>query len=228
MERFVCVRVVQAFGVDLSLFQFDYKQETALFFLNAERAVYGRFTPRGDDDIERLKKSLEAVLRLHEEYPKNKETLATKKGRPLPWKVSQEIPRITKNDEPRRFTGSGKCIHCHQIGSAVRKSLPDVDEREAVRWIAPWPVPERIGVKMDEREPATVRKVVEGGPADLRAGDRLLSLGGQPLVSIADIEWAIFNAAESGPLAGEAERDGKRFAFTVDLAPGWRTRKLPK
>lgn len=231
MERFVCVRVVQGWGMDLSLFQFDYRLETALFFLNAERTIYGRFSPRDDHNIERLKKSLEAVLRLHEEYPRNKDALASKRGRPLPWKTSQEIPQLSKKGKPRRFTGAGKCIHCHQVGSGLRKSLPGRDDLESARWDAPYPSPARIGVTMDEREPATVRNVASGGTAEaagIRAGDRLLSLGGQPLVSIADLEWALFTAGPSGPLAGEAERDGKTVAFTLDLPADWRTRKLPK
>ena len=41
MNKFVCVRVVQFWGVDLSLFQFDTNQTWAAFFLNADRTVRG-------------------------------------------------------------------------------------------------------------------------------------------------------------------------------------------
>jgi hypothetical protein len=44
----VCVRLVQANALDLTLFQFDYDLSFAVFFLNADRTVYGRFGSRSD------------------------------------------------------------------------------------------------------------------------------------------------------------------------------------
>jgi hypothetical protein len=47
LEReFVCVRLVQMKGVDLELFQFDYDQTWAAFFLNADGTIYGRYGTR--------------------------------------------------------------------------------------------------------------------------------------------------------------------------------------
>jgi hypothetical protein len=43
MEQFVCVRMIQANGMDLSWFQFDYDQTFAVFFMNADKTIYGRF-----------------------------------------------------------------------------------------------------------------------------------------------------------------------------------------
>jgi len=48
MERFTTVRVVQAYALDLSLFQFDGDLTLAVVFLNADGTVYGRYGSRGD------------------------------------------------------------------------------------------------------------------------------------------------------------------------------------
>src|SRR5262249_53772999 len=87
LERFVRVRVVSANGLDLGLFQFDYDQSFAAFFLNAGRTIYGRFGTRShrtswsdDVSVEGLTKALQGALDLHKEYPKNKAELAGKRG----------------------------------------------------------------------------------------------------------------------------------------------------
>ncbi len=46
LEKFVCVRIVSTNGLDLSLFQFDTDQSFAVFMLNADRTIYGRFGTR--------------------------------------------------------------------------------------------------------------------------------------------------------------------------------------
>ena len=43
MEQFVCARQVSTNGLDLSLFQFDTDQSFAVFLLNADGTIYGRF-----------------------------------------------------------------------------------------------------------------------------------------------------------------------------------------
>src|SRR5262245_39720128 len=48
LEKFVRVRVISANGLDLSLFQFDTDQSFAVFMLNADGTIYGRFGTRSD------------------------------------------------------------------------------------------------------------------------------------------------------------------------------------
>ncbi len=43
MADYVCLRIVHANGMDLSLFQFDYDQSFAAFLMNADNTIYGRF-----------------------------------------------------------------------------------------------------------------------------------------------------------------------------------------
>ena len=46
LDKFVCARVVSTNGLDLSLFQFDTDQSFAVFLLNADQTIYGRFGTR--------------------------------------------------------------------------------------------------------------------------------------------------------------------------------------
>jgi len=72
LAKFVCVRIVSTNGLDLSLFQFDTDQSFAVFMLNADRTIYGRFGTRshrtewiGDVSLKGLAKALEGALELH-------------------------------------------------------------------------------------------------------------------------------------------------------------------
>src|SRR6516164_9694267 len=88
LEKFVCVRLVSTNGLDLSLFKFDFDQSFAVFFLNADGTIYGRFGTRShrtrwsdDVSIEGLAKALQGALALHDQYPRNKSELTGKKGK---------------------------------------------------------------------------------------------------------------------------------------------------
>src|SRR3989442_14557967 len=80
MDKFVCVRVVQANALDLALFQFDYDLTFAAFFVNADRTIYGRYGSRSDRKDATKDISIE--------------------GRPPRWPASRGRPR------PRRPTTS--------------------------------------------------------------------------------------------------------------------------
>src|SRR6185503_8860474 len=76
MEKFVCVRIIQGWGMDLSLFQFDHELTWAVFFMNADKTIYGRYGSRSEHknttnaiSIDGLKKALELALKFHAGYP---------------------------------------------------------------------------------------------------------------------------------------------------------------
>ena len=58
--------------------------------------------------------------------------------------------------------------------------------------------------------------------AGFQAGDEILRLGGQPLLSIADVQWVLHNAPAAARLPAEVRRDGKILHRTLDLREGWR------
>src|SRR5688572_8831697 len=131
LEKFVRVRVVSANGLDLSLFQFDTDQSFAVFMLNADGTIYGRFGTRSDqtqwtDDvsIEGLAKALDGALALHQAYPANQAELAGKKGPAADFAVPEEFPKLKgRYGAQLNYEGNvvQSCIHCHQIGDAQKQ-----------------------------------------------------------------------------------------------------------
>jgi len=224
MDRFVCVRIVQGWGLDLSVFQFDWWAAWTVFLMNADRAVYARYGRSSENTIEALRKALEGALELHGNYPANKAELAGKSGTPLPWKTTEAIPTFKGR---KQSDGRAECIHCHNILNAVIKSYPGRSDELPLRWSAPYPVPERMGVSLDPKERASVTDITTNSPAQkagIRVGDRITSLGGQPILSIADVQWALHAGPDSGPLKAQLDRAGQKLDVTVTLPAGWRTK----
>ena len=89
----------------------------------------------------------------------------------------------------------------------------------------PYPNPKILGLILDPKEKATVKSVVPGSSAekdDFSPGDAILTLEGQPLLSIADVQWVLNNAGETAALKAEVKRNGQVMPRTITLAKGWR------
>jgi hypothetical protein len=238
LEKFVRVRLVSANGLDLSLFQFDTDQSFAAFLLNADGAIYGRFGTRShrtswsdDLSIEGLSKALQGALDLHARYPKNKADLAGKRGPAPEFPSPEKFPLLKGRFRPKLdYDGqvAASCIHCHQIGDAQRQlyrarkgTIPD-------QVLFPYPHPKALGLILSPREKATVLRVEEGSlaePAGFRKDDVIVRLEGQPLLSIADVQWVLHRAPADGASLKAAVRRGQQQAeLTLTLPGGWRQR----
>lgn len=236
LDKFVCVRVVSTNGLDLSLFQYDTDQSFAAFCLNADGTVYGRFGTRshrtnwvGDVSLPGLAKALQSALDLHAGYPKNKESLAGKRGPAPEFPTPEKYPTLSGKYGPKLAeTGNvvQSCIHCHQIGDAQRDYYRRKKDPIPETVLFPYPHPKSIGLVLDPKEAALVSKVEPGSPADkakIESGDAITSLGGQPLLSVADVQWVLHNVpAEGGKMVAEVRRGGKSFGLTLTLPAGWR------
>ncbi len=230
LSKFVCVRVVQAFGMDLSLFQFDYDLTWAVFFLNADRTIYGRYGtespqegPRGNT-VEGLKKAAQAALEIHKGYPANKASLAGKTGPKARWKTPEAIPAFAGKARPADGTRNG-CVHCHEAHDYGIRSLWLARQPIADSDLWKYPMPDVLGLSLDPNEGATVRSVAAGSGAEkagFKPGDRIVALDGQPVVSIADVQWVLQGAPETGSLKAEVERGGRKVEISAALAAGWR------
>jgi hypothetical protein len=235
LEKFVRVRVVSTNGLDLSLFQYDYDQSFAVLFLNADGTVYGRFGTRshrtnwvGDVSIDGLAKALQGALDLHAEYPANKDMLAAKIGPKPLYPVPEKFPSLGKYAAELDYKGNvvQSCIHCHQVGDAIKVEYRKKGEPMPEQVLFPYPHPKSQGLILDPKESATVQKIAPGSPADkagLKAGDRIKALNGQPLLSIADVQWVLHHASADGAtLKAEVVRDGKPVSVALTLPKGWR------
>lgn len=225
LDRFVAVRLVQAWGLDLDVFLSDPRLSFACVFLNAEGAVYARFHAREPADLAPFAKVLEGVLELHAAWPSNRAALEGKKAAGLPWKRTSDVPDLKERFGPAGVRGIG-CLQCHEVRDGVVRSLEKEGRAVPARLSTPYPVPERIGLSLKPGEQASVVEVQKGGAAEaagVKGGDILRRLGGQPLLSIADVEWALYVAPDEGALTLDVERAGRLLSLPLRFAQGWRT-----
>ena len=236
LEKFVCVRQVATNGLDLSLFQYDTDQSFAVFMLHADRTIYGRFGTRshrtewiGDVSLPGLAEALQGALELHAGYPANKESLAGKTG-PAPLFASPEkFPSLKdKFTDSLNYKGDvvKSCIHCHQIGDAIRdfyradaKPIPETV-------LFPYPHPKSIGMILDPATKASVKDIVDDSPAamaGIQTGDKIVSLNGQPILSAADVQWVLHAVpASGGTVKAVVHRSGSQQSLALVLPPNWR------
>lgn len=236
LEKFVCVRQVSTNGLDLPLFQYDTDQSFAVFMLNADRTIYGRFGTRshrtewiGDVSLPGLAEALQGALDLHSAYPANKQSLAGKTG-PAPLFASPEkFPSLKdKFTDSLNYKGDvvKSCIHCHQIGDAERDHHRSAGKPIPETVLFPYPHPKSIGLILDPSKKATVRDVKSGSlaaVAGLQPGDSMITLDGQPMLSMADVQWVLHSVpAAGGTLEAVVDRGGQKQTVSLNLPDGWR------
>lgn len=236
MSKFVAARIIQANAMDLALFQFDYDMSFAVTFLNADRTVYGRYGTRdgneeaADDEIsmEGLAAAMQGALALHAGYPGNRKTLAGKQPVPaVKYPVPEKIPTMGKYKSVLDYEGkvAGSCIHCHSIRDQQRRIVRDAGELLGLRELSPWPMPSVLGIKMNPKQRATVLDVAAdsaAAAAGLRAGDRIITANAQPLLSTADLQWALHRMDDQSELTLQIEREGKENRITIAPQESWR------
>jgi hypothetical protein len=237
LDQFVCVRIVQTNGLDLSLFQYDYDQSLAAFFLNADGTIYGRYGTRShetesdrDVSVEGFARALEGALELHKQFPANKPNLAAKHGPAPAVPVPEEFPSLKgRYGSALDYKGNvvKSCIHCHQVGEALRLVYREKGQEIPETVLYPYPNPATVGLTLDPRQKARVVAVADRSSAQrdgFQPGDELTALSGQPLLSIADVQWVLHNAGDSKSLNADVLRGGKKLSLPLTLEPGWRRR----
>ena len=228
------MRIVKANSLDLSLFQFDYDLTFAAF-LNSDGTIYGRFGTRSRRDKADEEMTLAGFRRiaggcaaLHREYPANRASLAGKQSRPVKFKHPEEYPSLQGKYLPDLdYAGNvaKSCIHCHQVREAEHQLYRSTAKQIPDPSLFPYPMPDTAGLKLNPDEQATVLEVSADSPAGragFRVGDRMVALAGQPLLSLADVQWVLHNAEEAVKLSADVDRDGERLRLTLDLPSGWR------
>jgi S1-C subfamily serine protease len=159
---------------------------------------------------------------LHKDYPGNKDVLAAKTGRPADYATPTEIPGLT--DKPKRANVRQNCIHCHMVKEFAMRAKWEAGKLTGEDlWV--YPMPQRIGLTLDVQDGLVVESVREDSPAALAGiarGDRLASLGGQPLVSTADVQWVLHHAPADARLAAVVERGDQRQDKTIVLSGDWK------
>lgn len=234
LDQFICVRVINANALDLSLFQFDFDLSFTSMIFNGDGTVYGRFGSWThqknalDKDTAGFRKALEAALAVHKSYPENRAALAGKQGGPTPFKTPVDMPTLVGR-YALDLNWSGKvvqsCVHCHQIGDASRVHYREQKKPMPTELLFPFPGPETIGLKLAADSVARVEAVTAGSSAaraGVQAGEELIVLAGQPLISAADVGWALHRAPDAGELSATLRGAGVERVVKIALLEGWR------
>lgn len=234
LDQFVCVRVINANALDLSKLQFDFDLSFSTLFFNGDGTVYGRYGSwthqknSADSTITGYKHALEAALAIHKGYPANKTQLTGKQPGLLPYVNPTDMPKLAEKYK-RELDWDGKvvgsCIHCHMIGDALRTSFRDQKQPVPMEWIYPMPAPETIGLTLAADQIATVSAISTESIADkagLKAGDEITAFAGQPLVSNADVTWALHRTGDAAQFDVSVRRGGTAQVLKMDLPKGWR------
>lgn len=216
-------------SVDLNLYQFDYDLTFAALLMNADGTVYHRYGSRdGHSASDRLSRtSLVRVLREtledHKAYQKNPSP-----PKVLPKRSIEDIPPKAREIAKRK--GEGKhveCQHCHMVNGAEdeyareqgRFSLEEVRSR--------WPLPDKVGLKLDRDDQVLVKDVIQGSPAaaaGLKTADRLVRLGSQRIRTHADVQWVLHNTPnEDASVPIDVLREGDMLVMKkLELKKGWK------
>ena len=234
MDKFVTVRVVFANSMDLSTFQFDTGLTWAVVFLNADKTIYGRYGSRGQGDgskdvtLDGFRKALEGVLEIHAGYPGNKASLAGKKGPaprvPVPqgYPGNQKFPAIPTPGDKRN---NNTCMHCHEVLAGEYKTYRGAKQPIPDNVLWTYPMPDGLGLSLYLNERAKVTAVAPGSSAEkdgFKAGDEIATLEGQPIISIADVQWVLERSKDGAKIKAEVKRGGNKQALTLSVPAGWR------
>jgi S1-C subfamily serine protease len=113
------------------------------------------------------------------------------------------------------------------VGDAFRAFYRSKNEAVPPKWIYPQPSSQTLGFALATDEVATVQSVAPDSPAaraGLRAGDRLVALDQQPLISIADVSWVLHRSPDTGSVPAKIERSGTLTDLRIELPAGWRAK----
>lgn len=173
-------------GIDLNTYQFDYDLTLAMIMMNADGTVYHRYGARNHTNsdvwlsLESLMTTLQQSLSEHRNYQKSPNPPASK-----PARYAEDLVSYKK----RAGNKSSECIHCHTVNEIERDEAQARGEwkREDI-WN--YPDPERLGIRLLRDDQTFVQSVADASPAaraGLQAGDRIHSIQGAGVLTIADV-----------------------------------------
>ena len=172
--------------------------------------------------------ALAGALELHKGYPANKASLSGKQARAPRFAVPENYPSLAGKYKPT-LDYEGKvarsCLHCHQVGEAERAVFRAARQPIPDEVLHPWPMPNVLGLAFDPKAKARVASVTPGSTAakdGFKAGDEVLTLAGQPLLSIADAQWVLHTALAPAKLTAGVQRGRRKLKLPLTLPADWR------
>jgi hypothetical protein len=211
-------------GVDLRTYTFDYDLTFAVLLMNADGTIYHRYGSR-DHHSATSRLSMASLVRVMKETLEDHAAYQRKPSPPpaLPPRTIEEIPSMARKLQKEKVN----CFHCHMVNDAEREHAKEEKRwsREAV--IGMWPLPDRVGLTLDRDDQTLVRAVAPASPAGaarIKAGDRLVRLGGARVLTHADVQWVLDGVsgdAASIPFESLREED-MMLLGELKLEKGWK------
>lgn len=212
--QFVRVRIARIDSSDLNLFQFDLDTTFAVFFMNADGEIYGRYGGRDstDDDsrmsLDGLRYAMEAAVKTHAQKARDRQLVK-------PWKTTPLFINSVRSNRRRRG-----CMHCHNA-----KEVLLANQQWSRELAYRYPPPDNLGLTFEIDRGDIVKNVLKSSAAEkagLKTGDRVTALNQLPVHSFADAQYALDGAPQTGTIPIRWNRDGKSLSGTLALARGWR------
>ncbi len=218
------VRVTNMIGVDLSRYRFDFDLTLAVLFLNAKGRVLGRFGGRDAGDasarvpIEALERAMERALEVHErERDLDPRPAVGERSTVMDGPAAEAFWSKRPGKRP-------ECVHCHTVYEIERQPGRDAgtwDRREAFVY----PLPENVGLSIDPADGARIEGVRPDSPASragLAPGDVLKSMGDQPILSQADVQWVLDRAVREDSIEVACDRAGELRTTRLEVSGDWK------
>jgi len=182
-----------------------------------------------------MAQAMEGALALHGNYPSNRKQLTAKSQQPTLYSTPEQFPTLRKKPGELNWQGrdfakvaAKNCIHCHEISEARMEAYWQKGKVIPDEILYPYPHPKAIGLILDPDFRARVVKVLKDSPsasAGLQPGDDILRMNGQPLISMADVQWVLHHWSAGGEQVQLlVRRNEKLEKLTMELLPGWRNR----
>lgn len=228
-EQFVCVRIQSMNGVNLNQFQFEFDLTWMAFFQDASGRTYARYGGREDHDAEShlnktaLLRVMRRVLALHkvgEVQPANRYEPVAESVR-----TPEDIPSMLQMISRRKES----CIHCHDVKVAQLRDLRD-NGRIEKDMVYTYPRPSQLGIQIDAEFQQRVDRVDPKSPAaeaGIEVDDRIRTIDGQRVLTLADMSRVLELAPQSGSLEFGVERGNRNISTVVQLPKGWRKSNDP-
>jgi len=186
LEQYVCARITDLRGIDISLFDYDRNNALYYFIMNADEHIYMRYGGRDADaadkylDHDSLQLALVKGLELHEQYKAGE---LSKQTRPEPF-FPKQIPLLKA-----REMGRGRCVECHLIQDYILLQHEKSGTLNKVSDMYRFPDIERIGIKLDIPKGLAV-KSAKGPAADagMQRGDVITAFNGDTVYTFGDLQ----------------------------------------
>jgi serine protease Do len=228
-KEFVCVRMQSMNGVNINLFQFERDLTWMSFFMDAHDRFYARYGGREDTQAEShltkesLLRTMKQVLDLH----RNGAVQTSRyEPTPQPKRTPEDIPTMAPMIAKRK---DSKCIHCHDVKVAELKHAQQLGQFRR-DMVFTYPGALAVGLVLDPDIHNRVREVKPHSAASrarVLAGDTLLSVDGQRILTFADFTRVLELTPAEGTLPLEIQRGNQKIKVPLKLPSGWRRTQDP-